>query len=230
MTTKCNPLGFITRAITGVVLLTALTVNPALSNSRHIALTPPAGDAGLCLEAIRTAESARKLPKHLLHAIALTESGFWQQETQTQVPWPWTVTVNGDGRYFDSPHHAADFIRGLLRDGVTNIDVGCMQINLRYHGLAFDSVEEALSPVNNVAYAVSFLEDLRKRHSAWGKAIRFYHSGNWRRGSLYRARVQEKWTQLRQTEAPGRGARPRPGKRAEGGGRSPRPHSARSDV
>lgn len=201
MMRKCNPSGFIGSMVLGAVLLALSALNPALSSGRHIAMTPPDGDAGLCLAAIKVAESSRNLPKHLLHAIALTESGFWRQDSQTQVPWPWTVTVNGDGRYFESPHHAADYIKGLLRDGVTNIDVGCMQINLRYHGLAFDSIEEALSPVNNVAYAVSFLEDLRKRHNAWTKAIRFYHSGNWRRGSLYRARVQDKWTQLRQNEA-----------------------------
>lgn len=198
---RCNPLGFVGITLLGAVLLTFSVGNPAFSSNRNIAMTPPSGDAGLCLAAIKVAESTRNLPKHLLHAIALTESGFWRHESRSQVPWPWTVNVNGEGRYFESPHHAADYIRGLLRDGVTNIDVGCMQINLRYHGLAFGTIEEALSPVNNVAYAVSFLEDLRERNGTWGKAVRYYHSGNWRRGSLYRVKVQEKWTELRQTEA-----------------------------
>jgi len=207
MLTKCNPVGFIGLVLLSAVLLTLTAMTPAFSSNRNIAMTPPAGDAGLCLAAIKVAESTRNLPKHLLHAIALTESGFWRQQSRSQVPWPWTVTVNGEGRYFESPHHAADYIRGLLRDGVTNIDVGCMQINLRYHGLAFDTIEEALSPVNNVAYAVSFLEDLRKRNGAWGKAVRYYHSGDWRRGSLYRAKVHEKWTELRQTEATIKAAR-----------------------
>ena len=197
----CNPTGFIRIVLLCAALLGFQAANPAYSSNKNIAMTPPAGDAGLCIAAIQVAEVSRNMPKYLLHAIALTESGFWRQEARSQVPWPWTVTVNGDGRYFESPYHAAEYIRGLLRDGVTNIDVGCMQINLRYHGMAFDSIEEALSPVNNVAYAVSFLEDLRKRNGAWGKAIRFYHSGDWRRGSLYRARVHEKWTELRQTEA-----------------------------
>ncbi|MEQ9490859.1 MAG: transglycosylase SLT domain-containing protein [Alphaproteobacteria bacterium] len=207
MIIRCNPFGFMRNALYRAVFATMMAVNSAAFAAGNIAMAPPPGDAGLCLTAIRVAESSRDFPKHLLHAIALTESGLWRQQSRSQVPWPWTVTVNGDGHYFDSPHHAADYIRGLLRDGVTNIDVGCMQINLRYHGLAFDTIEEALSPVNNVAYAVSFLEDLRHRNGTWGKAVRHYHSGNWRRGSLYKAKVQEIWTVLLQTEATIRAAR-----------------------
>lgn len=198
---KHNPSGFLRHALLYLAFAAIVATNSPSLAAGNIAMSPPEGDAGSCLAAIKVAESSRRLPRHLLHAIALAESGLWREQLRTQVPWPWTVTVSGEGHYFNSPHHAADYVRGLLRDGVTNIDVGCMQINLRYHGLAFDSIEEALSPVNNVAYAVSFLEDLKHSRGSWGKAVRYYHSGNWRRGSLYKVKVQEIWTVLKQTEA-----------------------------
>ncbi|HCF18886.1 MAG TPA: hypothetical protein DEV96_12760, partial [Rhodospirillum rubrum] len=55
-------------------------------------------------------------------------------------------------------------------------DVGCMQVNLRYHGGAFDSLEEAIDPAANVAYAASFLRRLFDDTNDWAEAVTAYHS------------------------------------------------------
>ncbi len=43
------------------------------------------------------------------------------------------------------------------------VDLGCMQINHRYHGEKFPSVEAMFDPARNVDYAARFLKDLRER-------------------------------------------------------------------
>ena len=81
----------------------------------------------------------------------------------------------------------------LRSQGRSNIDVGCMQINLGYHGHAFDSVAEALEPAVNVAYGAQFLRQLREETQSWSRATARYHSRNPKRGQAYREKVFRFW-------------------------------------
>ncbi|MCR9218840.1 MAG: transglycosylase SLT domain-containing protein [Alphaproteobacteria bacterium] len=159
----------------------------------------PSGDAPpmLCEIAIRAAEQARRLPLHLMQAIAFVESGRMSDAHGRRIAWPWTVMAEGRGRYYDSKAEAIAAVRALQDRGVENIDVGCMQVNLYYHGRAFASLEEAFDPVHNVAYATAFLLDLRREANSWTKAIKRYHSRTPERQALYQARVQREWRALK---------------------------------
>jgi soluble lytic murein transglycosylase-like protein len=64
-----------------------------------------------------------------------------------------------------------DGARGAL------IDVGCMQINHRFHGARFASVAQMFEPSRNVAYAADFLRMLRGREKNWTLAVARYHAG-----------------------------------------------------
>ncbi len=169
---------------------------PALA-STDVATGP---EAGPCAAAITVAEQARRIPVHLLQAISLTESGRWSDHHNAYVAWPWTVMAEGQGRYFDSMAEAVAEVRALQARGVTNIDVGCMQINLYYHGDRFESLEEAFNPVFNVAYATSFLVELRQRRNSWTRAVSEYHSTNRERQQRYRGRVMDIWDALKKGE------------------------------
>ncbi|MDZ7712446.1 MAG: hypothetical protein U5L06_04740 [Rhodovibrio sp.] len=68
--------------------------------------------------------------------------------------------AEGRGRYLPSKAAAIAEVRDLQARGVSNIDVGCMQVNLHWHGDAFESLEQAFDPAYNVAYAAAFLLDL----------------------------------------------------------------------
>jgi soluble lytic murein transglycosylase-like protein len=57
------------------------------------------------------------------------------------------------------------------------IDLGCMQINHRYHGAEFSSVGAMLDPHANVDYAARFLARLHARHETWTMAVARYHAG-----------------------------------------------------
>ena len=158
-------------------------------------------DSSICIELTQLAERTRRFPKGLLYAIARIESGRQVRVDATPAPWPWTVTVGGEGRYYDSKAEAVKAVEQLQRDGRSNIDVGCMQVNLHHHGRAFSSIAEAIDPVNNVAYATEYLVVLYKRYNNWEEAIKYYHSSDPSKHNYYLARVKRVWEASRAPRA-----------------------------
>jgi len=107
----------------------------------------------------------------------------------------------GQGHFFPTRQAALDYIVELRGRGVTNIDVGCMQINLFYHGDAFASVEQALDPEANAAYAASYLKGLYGSTRSWTQAAAFYHSSTPKRAKSYKLKVLKHWNAARRTTA-----------------------------
>ena len=150
-----------------------------------------------CRAEIAAIEQAERIPAHLLAAIAVVESGR-QAPTQGGVrgeisAWPWTVMAEGRGRYLPSKAAAIAEVEDLRARGVRNIDVGCMQVNLKYHPEAFADLEEAFDPAVNVAYAAAFLKALRNDKGSWAKAVAHYHSATPERYIRYRTKVFAAW-------------------------------------
>jgi hypothetical protein len=150
----------------------------------------------LCGVLARQAERAEGIPTGLVHAVALAESGRWLADEGTTRPWPWTVTSGDDSFYLPSRSEALRKIQELQSAGRSNIDVGCMQVNLGYHGHEFISVAEALEPASNVAYAARFLKRLHEETQSWTRATARYHSGDPARGQAYREKVFRWWDEL----------------------------------
>ena len=102
----------------------------------------------------------------------------------------------GHGRLLPAVQARGPAQGGELRtEGRTNIDVGCMQINLGYHGHAFASLAEALEPASNVAYGAVPAAAARER--SWARATARYHSAHPERGQAYREKVYRFWEQVR---------------------------------
>ncbi len=116
------------------------------------------------------------IPGYLLSAISLAESGRWDELRRANVAWPWTVTSGGRGRFFNTKAEALAEVEFLMTEGVRNIDVGCMQVNMYYHGGAFESLAEALDPEANVTYGASYLKNLYSATGNWTQAAGDYHS------------------------------------------------------
>ncbi|NQU56875.1 MAG: hypothetical protein HQ513_06540 [Rhodospirillales bacterium] len=151
----------------------------------------------LCDSQAARVEQAAAIPRHLLKAISLAETGRWDGQRQENFAWPWTVTALGKGNYFADKEAALHYVRKLKARGITNIDVGCMQINLFYHGDAFPSLEHAIDPATNVTYAGKFLSGLYKSTRSWTKASGNYHSSSPQRAQAYKMKVLKYWNQER---------------------------------
>jgi hypothetical protein len=148
----------------------------------------PSNSAGSCLAHIAKEEANQSLPPGLLQAIGIAESGRMSAQGKL-IPWPWTVNANGYGHFFDSKEEAIEFVQQLWAQGITVIDIGCMQVNLYFHPDAFESLETAFDPTTNIAYAAQFLKALHAETGDWDIATRYYHSRTPALGQLYAQRV-----------------------------------------
>tara|TARA_Y100000022_G_scaffold140165_1_gene122065 strand:+ start:69 stop:689 length:621 start_codon:yes stop_codon:yes gene_type:complete len=134
------------------------------------------------------------IPDKLLTSISLVESGI--KKNNNFVSWPWTLNVAGKSMFFDNKDDALSFLKKNYKN--KNIDVGCMQISLKYHINEFDSLENILDPDTNVKYAAKFLRKLFVKHKRWNEAISRYHSSVPKRKTQYLNRVKNYWSNIRQ--------------------------------
>ncbi len=103
------------------VALGAVLAGPALSAQ------DPQETWNSCAQRTAVAERAAGMPSHLLTAVSKVESGRWRAETGEIIAWPWTVTAGREGRFLPSKAAAIAEVERLRAQGVSNIDVGCMQ-------------------------------------------------------------------------------------------------------
>jgi len=140
----------------------------------------------LCEQAAARASASSGVPLSVLRAIALTETG--RTRNGAFRPWPWTVNMEGKGEWFDSYEEAYGYVRKHHARGARSYDVGCFQINYRWHGEHFASLEEMLDPDVNAAYAARFLTELHAELGDWSRAAGAYHSRTPHFASRYRTR------------------------------------------
>jgi len=134
----------------------------------------PGSNGQSCIAEILKAEARYGIPENLLLAIGIQEAG-WRGPDGLTV-WPWTVNADGLSKYFKTRGKALAWAEKQMNAGTKSIDVGCMQINLKWHGREFDGLEDAFSPASNVDYAARFLLSLYRSSGDWTKAAGMYHS------------------------------------------------------
>ncbi len=184
-----------------------LTFNAMIGNSAFAQPSTQAiidlqgGNDTICAYMISLAESARRIPTGLMLAIAQVESGRYTPGRPLAEPWPWTVSsaqAKERSKFYETQKESLNMIEDLQNDGITNIDVGCMQVNLFYHGRGFNSLAEAIDPINNVAYATEFLNLLFNRYENWGEAIKYYHSSDPTKNNYYLEKVTAAYQRINQ--------------------------------
>jgi hypothetical protein len=151
----------------------------------------------LCGAATHATERQANLPDKVLQAIAIVESGRWNKRDKSAAAWPWTVTSGSQEWYMDTKQQAIAQVETLLRAGVRNIDVGCMQLNMRYHREHFNDLTQMFDPLSNVSYAATFLKRLRKSTPDWITAVGNYHSTTPKYHNRYRKRFIAIWNDER---------------------------------
>lgn len=163
------------------------------------AAMPAAARAVDCEQMAARTAALHGIPEGLMPAIARVETGLKQGDRGVRA-WPWTLNVQGKGYYFKTRKEALDKLKAVLKEGVRNVDVGCMQINYRWHAENFASVEEMMTPEANTRYAAKFLTRLKKRHGSWEEATKHYHSADSDRGTAYLGRVNRVLAKLPQEQ------------------------------
>jgi soluble lytic murein transglycosylase-like protein len=111
------------------------------------------------------------VPAGILYAVGLAETG------RKGSLGPFALNIAGRPVFADSRAAARKLAEAALARGVSLIDLGCMQINHRYHAQAFAGLDDMLDPARNVDYAARFLAELKRREGSWSLAVARYHAG-----------------------------------------------------
>lgn len=141
-----------------------------------------------CEGAIAVAQAGSRIPAMLMPAISRVESGRLDGRGRVRA-WPWTINSHGVGTFFETKEDAVAAVQALQAKGDTSVDVGCMQVNLRYHPDAFASLDEAFDPGANARYAARFLLALQAELRDWPLATAAYHSRMADKGEDYSRKV-----------------------------------------
>lgn len=128
-----------------------------------------------CLRAIQKYSLSEKVPFNVLYGISSIESNFH----------PWALNVKGKSWYGRNRKDTVRIVSVLIKKGYRSFDVGCMQMNVKWHHHRFQSVAHLIDPGHNVYQASRFLKELYSEFGNWPKAVSAYHSRTPSRGQAY---------------------------------------------
>ncbi len=142
----------------------------------------------LCIAAAQNAADLTGVPVTVLLAITLTETG---RTTENGLrPWPWAINQAGEGHWFQTSQDAIQFAEEQLDLGLRNFDVGCFQLNHRWHSKGFTSTTDMFDPTSNALYAAHFLAELYSEVGDWSLAAARYHSRTPEYADRYQAKFE----------------------------------------
>lgn len=139
-----------------------------------------------CAAAAKDAAKATGVPVNVLLALTLTETG--RSMNGVLQAWPWALNEGGKGHWFESPDDAMGYLQGAIAVGVTNIDIGCFQLNYRWHSAEFPSLKAMMDPGTNAAYAARLVARHYNSTGDWVAAAAAFHSGTPEVAARYKAR------------------------------------------
>jgi hypothetical protein len=153
-----------------------------------------ADPASICETAAEIAASQTAVPPDILRALTLTETG--RSQNGTLRPWPWAINHAGDGQWFATEADLLVHAMALIDAGQTNFDLGCFQLNYRWHGQNFASLEDMTNPEANAQYAAAYLLSKHRETQDWATAIGAYHSATPAHANTYLDRFRTIYAQL----------------------------------
>ena len=155
-----------------------------------------ANELNNCYKIATKVEKEFKIPNKLLSSISITETGITKNGIYQ--PWPWSLNVRGESKFFDSRKEMTVFLEQVISKKQSNVDIGCMQLNYKYHRKMFKNLKNMVNPEENIYYAGKFLKELFHKHKSWKKAIARYHSSDPLRMKVYLEKVLRHWENNRE--------------------------------
>jgi len=166
-------------------LILLFLVNAYGVGASNAAITD-ANISDMCDRAAIVASRSKGVPLDVLQAVSRTETG--RPGKNGLQPWPWTVNMEGVGRWFATLDEARSYVFLNFKSGARSFDVGCFQINYKWHGDAFRSIDDMFDPKINAQYAATFLKELYQEFGNWTDAVGAYHSRSPELAKKYTAR------------------------------------------
>jgi soluble lytic murein transglycosylase-like protein len=127
--------------------------------------------SGPCEYEMARAARSHGVPLGVLYAVGLSETG------RKGVLHPYALNVDGKTIMASDLRDAVARFLDAKKNGAKLVDLGCMQINHRYHGEKFPGIAAMFDPARNVDYAARFLKELRAREGNWTMAVARYNAG-----------------------------------------------------
>lgn len=152
----------------------------------------------LCENTIESVELQTDIPKGLLLGIGKAEAS--RKINNKYIIWPWTINHAGKSLFFDNKEQMKNYVFKNLKRKDFNIDVGCMQINIKWHKNNFKKISDMFEVNPNISYAASFLKQLKNKHGSWDKAIKHYHSSDPKKNNPYLIKVKSFWKKAENTK------------------------------
>ncbi|KPA20340.1 Transglycosylase SLT domain protein [Shimia sp. SK013] len=166
-----------------------VTISLSLCSALLIPTSAQASYGETCDRVARIAAGESGVPVEVMMAITRTETG--RRANGALAPWPWTVNMEGVGKWFDTREEALTFAVSGLKQGKRSFDVGCFQLNYRWHGEHFKDVHQMFEPLENARYAADFLARLYSETQSWESAAAAYHSRTPKYADKYKARYKQ---------------------------------------
>jgi hypothetical protein len=167
------------------LLLQAALVGLAWMPAPGLGASDPSGQ---CDQAAAQASKDSGVPINILLAITRVETGRGAPDLR---PWPWTINADGAGAWYDTKDQAIDAAMAHQSDGTGTFDVGCFQLNIKWHGDKFTSLSDMFDPAQNAAQAAAFLAQLYQESGDWATAVASYHSRTPDLAKTYLAKVKQ---------------------------------------
>lgn len=176
-----------------MVFIGRLVLGPILAAGTMCAAetVEEAATSGICDAASAAAARAQNIPADALYAITLSETG--RSRGGAFRPWPWTVNMEGRGFWFATRAEAYAYVMQRYNAGARSFDIGCFQLNYKWHGQNFPSIDAMFDPAGNAAYAAKLLAGLHDELGDWTRAAGAYHSRN----EAYAARYRTRYARIR---------------------------------
>ena len=124
------------------------------------------GDASpraACLQATRRAEEVHGMPRGLLTAVALAESGLHA----------YALNIGGRAHFPPTREHARALLAGA--NGRASVMAGCVQVNARVHARGSDW---PLDPTRSADWAGGMMARWARETGSWSGALRRWHGGS----------------------------------------------------
>lgn len=139
----------------------------------------------------------KEIEWELMYAIALQESGKYLGKGVIAAT-PYTFNSPDGPRYLKSKQEAKTYLKDLLsRYENFEIDVGTMQLNLKWNNHRVDDLMTLIEPSTNLKVACEVVKESLRSTKDIVLGIGRYHSWNEERSRRYGTRVLKMWKNIK---------------------------------